>query len=130
MKESTRRFAAAVLAAALAPPCAATPPLTAGVAVSSAPAASPGTVILRVMAQPGSVPYRRPSIGLGGVLMEGKPLEVMLWGGYGAVAGSLAGPLGTAVGAGTGALCGLLYSIFVVPRNGPGPRRPPASPLL
>ena len=61
----------------------------------------------------------RTSVGVGGGLAEGKPLEVAIWGGGGAIAGSLAGPLGAIVGAGAGALCGLLYSVFVVPHNGP-----------
>ncbi|MBI3554423.1 MAG: hypothetical protein HY077_18155 [Elusimicrobia bacterium] len=52
-------------------------------------------------------------------LKEGKPLEMAVWGGGGAVAGSLAGPLGALIGAGAGALCGLLYSVIVVPHNGP-----------
>jgi hypothetical protein len=95
--------AASLIAAALARPCSAD--LIADVAVSTASAS----------------PRRRSSAGTGAGLKEGKPLEVMLWGGGGAIAGSLAGPLGTIVGAGTGALCGLLYSVFIVPRNGPDP---------
>jgi hypothetical protein len=113
---------AALLAAALASPCAAAPELA--VAVSSAAASRPGTVILRVDPQTGTGRYRRPSLGLGRLFDEGKPLEVMMWGGSGAVAGSLAGPAGTIIGAGAGALCGLVYSIFVVPHNGPEPKLP------
>lgn len=96
MKESRRSL---LLAVALTSPCAAAPTLIADVAVST-----------------GTHYERRKGPGL---LGEGKPLEVMVWGGSGAIAGSLAGPLGTAVGAGIGALCGLLYSQFVVPHNGP-----------
>jgi hypothetical protein len=42
-----------------------------------------------------------------------------LWGSGGAIAGSLAGPAGAAIGGAVGALCGLVYSVAVVPRNGP-----------
>jgi len=62
----------------------------------------------------------RTSAGVGIGLAEGKPLEVMVWGGGGALAGAVAGPLGAIVGAGAGTLLGLLYSVFVVPHNGPG----------
>ena len=85
---------------ALASPCAAERTLIADVEFSSATART----------------QRRSS----GLLSEGKPLEVLVWGSGGAVAGSLAGPVGAVIGAGVGALCGLVYSVFVVPRNGPG----------
>jgi hypothetical protein len=62
----------------------------------------------------------RTSAGVGVGLAEGKPLEVMIWGGGGAIAGAMVGPVGAIVGAGAGALLGLLYSVFVVPHNGPG----------
>ena len=62
----------------------------------------------------------RSSVGVSVGIKEGKPLEVLLWSSGGAIAGSLAGPAGAIIGAGAGALCGLLYSIIVVPHNGPG----------
>lgn len=108
---------------ALAVPGAAAPDLTADVAVSSAPAMKPGTVILRVEPLTSDAPYRRRSLRIGHFFEEGKPLEMTLWGSGGAVAGSLAGPVGTMIGAGAGALCGLLYSVLVVPHNGPSPRK-------
>ena len=100
-----------LLAAALASPCAALPELTADIAVSSQPASS----------------SQSPSSATGGIGIssEGKPLEMTVWGGSGAIVGSLAGPIGTIVGAAVGALGGLLISIFVVPHN--GPERKPAA---
>lgn len=62
---------------------------------------------------------KRSEAGRGGGISEGKPLEMTIWGGSGAVIGSLAGPVGTIIGAASGALVGLLISIFVVPHNGP-----------
>jgi hypothetical protein len=97
--KGTKLSLTVILATLLAAPCAAE--LIADVTVSSA----------TIISQP------RP--GAGGLLGEGKPLEVLVWGSGGAVIGSLAGPLGTVIGAGAGALCGLVYSIFVVPHNGP-----------
>ena len=64
---------------------------------------------------------KRPEAGKGGGISEGKPLEMTIWGGSGAVIGSLAGPVGTIIGAASGAFVGLLISIFVVPHNGPEP---------
>jgi hypothetical protein len=63
----------------------------------------------------------RAGLGVSIGLKEGKPLEVLVWGSGGAVAGSLAGPPGALIGGAAGALCGLIYSKFVVPRNGPVP---------
>jgi len=59
------------------------------------------------------------SVGVGGGLSDGKPLETVLWSGTGAVAGSLAGPVGAIVGAAIGAMGGMLIAIFVVPHNKP-----------
>lgn len=73
----------------------------------------------KVDAQPGPGGKDGASIGVSGGLAEGKPLEVMMWGGSGAVAGALAGPFGAAVGGVVGAACGLVYSVFIVPHNGP-----------
>ena len=68
---------------------------------------------------------RRPTVVVGGGgaglrLAEGKPLQVMVWGGAGAIVGSMAGPAGTVVGAAAGSVFGLLVSLFVVPRVQPG----------
>ncbi len=63
--------------------------------------------------------HGRTTVGASGGFKEGKPLEVLVWGSGGAIAGSLAGPIGAAIGGGVGALCGLVYSKFVVPHNGP-----------
>jgi hypothetical protein len=91
---------------------------------STSAAAKPtsGTLVLKVEDQPGA-PFerKRRTIGVGRLFEEGKPLEVMVWGTGGAVAGSLGGPAGAVIGAGVGAFCGLVYSIFVVPHNGPKP---------
>ncbi len=120
MKAPARKLAAVVLAAAMPLPGFAAPALIADVAVSSAAAASkPAPLDIHFGIRVADGPHKRVSIGVMAGMKEGKPLEVMVWGGGGAIAGSLAGPLGTIIGAGTGALCGLLYSIFIVPRNGP-----------
>lgn len=50
---------------------------------------------------------------------EGKPLEFLVWGGGGAILGSLAGPAGAALGGTVGAAAGLLFSTFVEPRTRP-----------
>jgi hypothetical protein len=120
MKAPTRRLAAVVLAAAMPLPCFAAPALIADVAVSSEAVPSAlAPIAIHFGTRLAAGPHERASIGVMAGIKEGKPLEVMMWGGGGAIAGSFAGPLGTIVGAGTGALCGLLYSIFVVPHNGP-----------
>lgn len=62
---------------------------------------------------------REGSVGVGGGLSEGKPLEAVLWSGAGAVVGSLAGPVGAIVGAAIGAVGGMLIAIFVVPHDSP-----------
>jgi hypothetical protein len=127
MKELTLGL---LLAAALASPCAADPDLAADVAASTRTAVRSGTVFLRVEPVGGASPYhRRTTIGLGRVLGEGKPLEVLVWGTGGAVAGSVAGPPGALIGAGVGALAGWMYSVFVVPHNGPEPKPQTASTI-
>ena len=65
-------------------------------------------------------PQKRAAIGVGGGIGEGPALEVMVWGGTGAIIGSAAGPIGAAVGGAFGAVVGLIYSFFVVPRIQPG----------
>lgn len=103
----------AVVLLLLADPCAAAPTLSSEVAVSSAPKKESAPIQFK-FDQTGR------SVGAKGGLSEGKPLEVAVWGTGGAVAGSLAGPPGALIGAGVGAVLGLLYSVFVVPHNGPG----------
>lgn len=124
MKEPRHKALAVILAAALASPCAAAPSLTSDILVSSAPVSKREPPLFRFNFQQGTGPQGRSSVGIGVGLSEGKPLEMMLWGGSGAVVGSLAGPLGTIAGAATGAVVGLLISIFIVPHNGPQPPSP------
>lgn len=111
-------LALALLAPSAAP--AAEPSMTAGVSVST-PSSGAGRTILRVepLEAPRGTGRARRSIGFGRVFEDGVPLNVGVWGGGGAVIGSLAGPPGAIIGAGAGALAGALYAIFVVPRNGP-----------
>lgn len=122
MKASTSRLAAALLACALARPCSAATALTADISVSSAPVRSRSEPFtFRFGFQKGVGSQGRSSIGVGGGLKEGKPLEMMMWSGGGAVAGSIAGPAGAVVGAAAGAVVGLLVAVFAVPHNGPAP---------
>lgn len=76
--------------------------------------------LMRLGVQPAATPTGRASLGASVGLAEGKPLEMLIWGGSGAVVGSMAGPVGAAVGGAAGAVVGLLYSVFVVPRVQPG----------
>lgn len=96
-----RKVVAVVLSLVLAEPCLGAVVLTSDVSVSSLTARG-----------------KLPGVGKGGI-SEGKPLEMTIWGGSGAVIGSLAGPVGSIIGAASGAFVGLLISIFVVPNNGP-----------
>jgi len=119
-RASVRKLASVIAAAAMPLPGFAAPALIADVVVSSA--AAPSTlapITFRLDSRPGAGPKGRHSVGVKAGLGEGKPLEMAVWGGAGAIAGSLAGPAGAVIGAGAGALCGLLYSVFIVPRNGP-----------
>ncbi|MBI5596567.1 MAG: hypothetical protein HY928_10805 [Elusimicrobia bacterium] len=109
----TRRVLLALL---LAAPARAAVTVTA----SSSPIHVDAPPLMRLGAQPAATPTGRASVGVGMGLSEGKPLEMLLWGGSGAVVGSMAGPLGAAVGGAAGAVVGLLYSVFVVPRVQPG----------
>lgn len=83
--------------------------------VSSATVAVERKPPVRVGLLPGG-PQKRAAVGAGVGLSEGKPLQVMVWGGAGAIVGSTVGPLGTVVGAAAGSVFGLLFSVFVVPR--------------
>lgn len=69
-------------------------------------------------------PRGAAGVGVGVGLEEGKPLQMLLWSGAGAVAGSFAGPPGAIIGAAAGAVTGLLISIFVVPRTLPTEKSP------
>lgn len=112
-----------LLLALAAHAAAAGPSVTADIEVST-PAAVPGRMILRVEPReaPAGQGRARRSIGFGRVFEEGVPLNVGVWGGAGAVIGSLAGPPGAVIGAGAGALAGVLYAVFAAPHNGPGPK--------
>ena len=89
------------------------------VTVSSMPFHTDGKPAVRVGLLPAG-PQGRAAVGASGGIGEGKPLEVMVWGGAGAIVGSTVGPLGTVVGAAAGSAFGLLFSMFVVPRFQPG----------
>ena len=67
---------------------------------------------------PGQDQTTRPTSG--GGIKEGRPLEVLLWGGGGAIVGSLAGPVGTVIGAAVGSLIGLAVGT-VMPRKQKAP---------
>ncbi len=54
--------------------------------------------------------------GGGGGISEGVKLETLLWGGGGAIIGSLAGPVGTIAGGAVGFLVGLTIGI-IMPRK-------------
>lgn len=69
-------------------------------------------------------PRGAAGVGVGVGLKEGKPLQMMLWSGAGAVVGSFAGPPGAVIGAAAGAVAGLLVSIFIVPRTVPTEKSP------
>ena len=58
--------------------------------------------------------------GRGGGISEGIKLETALWGGGGAIIGSLAGPIGTIVGGAVGFFVGLSIGI-VMPRKQSSP---------
>ena len=68
----------------------------------------------------GAVLARGQGAGRGGGMNEGIKLETLLWGGGGAVIGSLAGPVGTVVGGAVGFLVGLSIGI-VMPRKQSSP---------
>lgn len=119
-----RRVLACLLAAALAAPCAAADPtgLKADVAVSTA--APP--ISWHLGYEPAAVPAEDGSgeggsVGVGAGISEGKPLEMLLWGGAGAMAGAVTGPVGAGIGAAAGALIGLAVSLFA----SPNPKRQP-----
>ena len=73
--------------------------------------AKPAAAVYRVgMVESTAVFPGRPRhgfLGLGRLFEEGKPLQMTVWSGGGAVCGSLAGPVGAAIGAAAGALVGL-----------------------
>jgi len=118
MKASLSLLLSAVLAS---PAAAAEPSLIAE--PPSVSTGAPAKVILRVEPReaPAGAGRARRSVGLGTLFEDKAPLNIGVWGGGGAVIGSLAGPPGALLGAGAGAFAGLLYSIFVVPHNGPEP---------
>lgn len=97
-----------VLAATLAAPSAATDLTLSSATIRSRPA----PLEYRLGYDKPHSTVSRGSIGFGRVLGEGPVLEVGIWGGGGAVIGSLAGPLGTVVGAAAGTVAGLIVSAF------------------
>lgn len=52
-------------------------------------------------------------VGLGVAMQEGPVLETMLWGGGGAIVGSVAGPPGTLIGAAVGSVAGLIVGLIM-----------------
>jgi len=108
-----KRLAALLLALAL-PAQGADAPLKADVGVSTK-AADKGPIEFKLSFEPGDGVRVPKHIGVRAKLAEGKPLQMMLWGGAGAVVGTLAGPFGAAVGGAAGVVAGLLFSIFVQP---------------
>lgn len=110
MTGPTRKAVTVILAAALSEPCAAAPIISADVVISSATATPRGAApLFQPRFDKADAPGGRAFVGIGLRLDEGKPLQAGLWGGTGAVIGSLAGPLGAAVGGGAGVLLGLLF---------------------
>jgi hypothetical protein len=108
-------------AAMIAPtPSFAEAPLTADISVSSRPArGKPEPIRFDFGYHKAPSESQRASIGTSGGMKEGKKLEMLMWGSGGAVVGSLAGPPGALIGGAVGALCGLVYSVAVVPRIKP-----------
>lgn len=92
--------------------------------VAAMPTLTVSTMSVSVEGRPSGKVALGTSVGLA----EGKPLEVMVWGGAGAIVGSTVGPLGTVVGAAAGSVFGLLFSMFVVPRFQPGMGKPTPAP--
>lgn len=60
-------------------------------------------------------------VNKGGGISEGIKLETVIWGGGGAIIGSLAGPVGTVIGAAAGSLIGLTIGI-IMPRKQSSPK--------
>lgn len=60
-------------------------------------------------------------VNRGGGISEGIKLEMVIWGGGGAIIGSLAGPVGTVIGAAAGSLIGLTIGI-IMPRKQSSPK--------
>lgn len=118
---------ALVVLLACAGPAAAAGDLTGGVVVSSAAAVGkPAPIEWKLGYRSPEGSRERGSVGVGAGLPEGKRLECALWGGAGAVAGSIAGPLGAAVGGGLGLLAGLVVAHFFAPRTAAARHSPKA----
>ncbi len=106
--KATRSSLAVVLAAALAAPGGA-----ADLALSSATIKNKSAPLeYRFRYDKPHSSVSRGSIGFGRVLAEGPVLQVGIWGGGGAVIGSVAGPLGTVIGAAAGTVAGLIVNAF------------------
>lgn len=113
------KMLAVMLATTLAYPLVAETGSRPDVLVSSGAAQGGKPLPFRLVFKEGAAPKGAATIGIGVGMKEGKPLEMLLWSGAGAVTGSIAGPMGTIVGAAAGAALGLLISVFVVPRTNP-----------
>lgn len=109
MKARTRRLAAALLAAALPASAASPPSLSADLAISSTTSPARSAPLFQLRFEKGPATGGRAVAGVSLALDEGKPLQAGLWGGAGAIIGSLAGPLGAGVGGATGVLLGLVF---------------------
>ena len=104
-------------AALLAPqPAAALPAMTGDVTASST---AVKTTDFKFRVEDDRTKHGRAEVGVSLMMDEGRPLEFLVWGGGGAILGSLAGPAGAALGAAAGAAAGLLFSTFVEPRTSP-----------
>lgn len=115
---------AAALAVLLALPCRAQAP-HGGVLLSTGTASEKKPLAVELGLQKAQGSGGTATVGVGVGLEEGKPLEMLLWGSGGAVAGSFAGPLGAAAGGAAGMLAGLFVAVFIVPHNGPEEKRRP-----
>lgn len=116
-----KTLVAAALLSSVCPPMAAAVPALTGVTVSSdAAKIDHGSAVeFRFGAPPGGPGRAQAGVGVG--IKEGKPLEVLVWGGGGAILGGMAGPAGAVIGGAAGAAAGLLYSVLVEPHTRPRP---------
>ena len=72
----------------------------------------PGVDAEQARRVPGRIPYL-PVISIS--MDEGPVLETMVWGGTGALVGTLVGPAGTLVGAAVGSACGFVIGCIYRP---------------
>ncbi|MBI4387296.1 MAG: hypothetical protein HY551_07925 [Elusimicrobia bacterium] len=119
MRAQSTKALAVFLLAAFARPCAGIPNFSPDIYVSSGavPAKNPEPITWRPVFNKKTGAHEHDSVGVGGGLSEGPPLQMMLWGSGGAVIGSVAGPIGAIIGSAVGVIGGLLISIFSDPRD-------------